>query len=188
VLSRVPGSDVRTEGSSSTGRAPVSKTGGWGFESLLPCKIRTLIYVCSNRAEVIVNRETKRLLQRQGQLGPDGEPIAADRDSRAASAAAARRSDGGGAGGGRGAGRAAGGGGGGAAGRSKQVEREPIWQRIAQFLREVRVELSRVAWASRSEVINYTIVVFFAVVFLTLVVYGLDAGFVSVVNFLFKGK
>jgi hypothetical protein len=27
----------RTEGSSSTGRAPVSKTGGWGFESLLPC-------------------------------------------------------------------------------------------------------------------------------------------------------
>ena len=25
------------EGSSSTGRAPVSKTGGWGFESLLPC-------------------------------------------------------------------------------------------------------------------------------------------------------
>ncbi len=26
-----------SEGSSSTGRAPVSKTGGWGFESLLPC-------------------------------------------------------------------------------------------------------------------------------------------------------
>jgi hypothetical protein len=25
------------EGSSSSGRAPVSKTGGWGFESLLPC-------------------------------------------------------------------------------------------------------------------------------------------------------
>lgn len=29
--------DVRPEGSSSIGRAPVSKTGGWGFESLLPC-------------------------------------------------------------------------------------------------------------------------------------------------------
>ncbi len=25
------------EGSSSIGRVPVSKTGGWGFESLLPC-------------------------------------------------------------------------------------------------------------------------------------------------------
>ena len=27
-----------TKGSSSIGRAPVSKTGGWGFKSLLPCK------------------------------------------------------------------------------------------------------------------------------------------------------
>ncbi len=26
-----------SEGSSSIGRVPVSKTGGWGFESLLPC-------------------------------------------------------------------------------------------------------------------------------------------------------
>ncbi len=29
------------EGSSSTGRAPVSKTGGWGFESLLPCSTQS---------------------------------------------------------------------------------------------------------------------------------------------------
>ena len=29
------------EGSSSTGRAPVSKTGGWGFDSLLPCSRTT---------------------------------------------------------------------------------------------------------------------------------------------------
>ena len=29
-----------TKGSGSTGRAPVSKTGGWGFESLLPCSRR----------------------------------------------------------------------------------------------------------------------------------------------------
>ena len=28
-----------TQGSGSIGRAPVSKTGGWGFESLLPCKV-----------------------------------------------------------------------------------------------------------------------------------------------------
>src|SRR5882724_2626860 len=27
-----------TKGSSSIGRVPVSKTGGWGFESLLPCQ------------------------------------------------------------------------------------------------------------------------------------------------------
>jgi preprotein translocase subunit SecE len=28
------------DGSSSIGRAPVSKTGGWGFESLLPCQLQ----------------------------------------------------------------------------------------------------------------------------------------------------
>ena len=30
---------VRTQGRSSTGRALVSKTSGWGFESLRPCSI-----------------------------------------------------------------------------------------------------------------------------------------------------
>ena len=34
-----PGLRQGPEGSSSIGRAPVSKTGGWGFESLLPCSI-----------------------------------------------------------------------------------------------------------------------------------------------------
>ena len=31
-----------TEGSSSIGRVPVSKTGGWGFKSLLPCAVVVL--------------------------------------------------------------------------------------------------------------------------------------------------
>jgi hypothetical protein len=30
--------ESRSQGSSSIGRVPVSKTGGWGFESLLPCE------------------------------------------------------------------------------------------------------------------------------------------------------
>ncbi len=34
---RAPNRSSLAEGSSSIGRAPVSKTGGWGFESLLPC-------------------------------------------------------------------------------------------------------------------------------------------------------
>jgi hypothetical protein len=35
----IPVSGLRdVDGSSSTGRAPVSKTGGWGFKSLLPCE------------------------------------------------------------------------------------------------------------------------------------------------------
>src|SRR5215472_4507472 len=34
--------DCNPEGSSSIGRVPVSKTGGWGFESLLPCQCRSV--------------------------------------------------------------------------------------------------------------------------------------------------
>src|SRR3954465_34101 len=35
------GTPRRVEGGSSIGRVPVSKTGGWGFESLLPCETDT---------------------------------------------------------------------------------------------------------------------------------------------------
>ena len=35
-----PRGGCRLEGSSSIGRVPVSKTGGWGFKSLLPCAWR----------------------------------------------------------------------------------------------------------------------------------------------------
>ncbi len=40
VLPEAPaaqGAEVGAEASSSIGRAPVSKTGGWGFDSLLAC-------------------------------------------------------------------------------------------------------------------------------------------------------
>ena len=43
-----------------------------------------------------------------------------------------------------------------------------------QFLREVRGELRKVVWPSRSETINYSIVVLVTVVVLTRVIYGLD--------------
>ena len=51
------------EGSSSIGRAPVSKTGGWGFESLLPCShTRTPVprLVSRRPTQVTMNRQTKR--------------------------------------------------------------------------------------------------------------------------------
>src|SRR5215469_9033756 len=38
TASDVHSGDCKPEGSSSIGRVPVSKTGGWGFESLLPCQ------------------------------------------------------------------------------------------------------------------------------------------------------
>jgi preprotein translocase subunit SecE len=50
-----------------------------------------------------------------------------------------------------------------------------------QFLREVRSELKKVAWPSRSEVVTYTIVVLVSTVFVTLFVFGLDYGFAKAV-------
>ena len=46
-----------------------------------------------------------------------------------------------------------------------------------QFLREVRSELKKVAWPSRTEVFTYTVVVLISVIFMTLIVFGLDYGF-----------
>ena len=75
-----------------------------------------------------MNRETKRMLQRQGQLGPDGEPVAKRRERQAPQP------------------------------KTKEQRTSP-----RQFLREVRAELRKVAWPTRSEVINYSIIVLVAV-------------------------
>lgn len=46
-----------------------------------------------------------------------------------------------------------------------------------QYVSEVRGELNRVSWPTRSEVINYTIVVMATVVILTAFIAALDYGF-----------
>ncbi|MGH2728664.1 MAG: preprotein translocase subunit SecE [Actinomycetota bacterium] len=46
-----------------------------------------------------------------------------------------------------------------------------------QFLREVRSELKKVAWPTRTEVATYTLVVLVTVTFVTLYVFGLDNAF-----------
>lgn len=44
----------------------------------------------------------------------------------------------------------------------------------AQFLREVRGELKKVAWPNRQEVTSYTLVVLVTTAILTTIVFGLD--------------
>jgi preprotein translocase subunit SecE len=97
-----------------------------------------------------MNRQQKRMLQRQGQLGADGEPTARKRQAPPAPRP------------------------------TKEARTTP-----PQFLREVRGELRKVAWPSRSEVINYSIIVFIAVVLLTAFVALLDYGFGEVLLRLF---
>ena len=99
-----------------------------------------------------MNRQQKRMLQRQGQLGADGNPAPR---KRAATPPPARQ--------------------------VKEQRTSP-----PQFLREVRGELRKVAWPTRPEVVNYSIIVLVTVVVLTAYVAGLDYGFGDVILKLFK--
>jgi len=97
-----------------------------------------------------MNRQQKRMLQRQGQLGADGEPAARKRSAPPAP-------------------------------RPKEQRTSP-----PQFIREVRGELRKVAWPTRAEVVNYSLIVLVAVVVLTAYVAALDYGFGDVLLKLFS--
>jgi preprotein translocase subunit SecE len=97
-----------------------------------------------------MNRQQKRMLQRQGQLGADGAPAARRRQPPPAP-------------------------------RQKEERTGAV-----QFVREVRGELRKVAWPTRGEVVNYSIIVLIAVVLLTAYVAALDYGFGEVLLKLFE--
>jgi preprotein translocase subunit SecE len=98
-----------------------------------------------------MNRQQKRMLQRQGQLGADGEPTARKRQAPPAPRP------------------------------TKEARTTPV-----QFIREVRGELRKVAWPTRGEVVNYSIIVLVAVVLLTAYVAVLDYGFGEILLELFE--
>ncbi|HEX6237975.1 MAG TPA: preprotein translocase subunit SecE [Acidimicrobiales bacterium] len=98
-----------------------------------------------------MNRQTKRMLQRQGQVGADGAPQVRKRPAPQAP----RPSEGGRTG-------------------------------PAQFVREVRGELRKVAWPTRAEVVNYSIIVFVALVILTSYIASLDYAFGEAIFKLFE--
>ncbi len=97
------------------------------------------------------NRQMKRLMQRQGQIGADGAP-------------AARRET-----------------------QTRPTPRQPR-ERVGarEFTRQVRGELRKVAWPTRAEVINFSTIVFVALVLLTALIFGLDYLFGKAVIWLFE--
>ena len=100
-----------------------------------------------------MNREMKRMLQKQGQLDETGAPKAQRRQPTAPSP------------------------------REREQRTKPT-----EFVREVRTELRKVAWPTRPEVVNYSIIVFVAVVVLTALVGVLDYGFGEFVIRLFNDQ
>jgi preprotein translocase subunit SecE len=98
-----------------------------------------------------MNRETKRMMKKQGQVGADGAP-------------APRR-----------------------AVTSDDVQRRRRSRvGVRQYFSEVRDEMRQVAWPTRPELINYTTIVLFVLVFMTSFIFGLGFGFAKFVNFLFS--
>jgi preprotein translocase subunit SecE len=75
-----------------------------------------------------------------------------------------------------------------AAPRDKRQVAPPPRERTGprQYIREVRGELRKVAWPSRPEVVNSTIIVLFAVTVMTSLIFAIDYGSARVVLFLFK--
>ena len=99
-----------------------------------------------------MNRQMKRMMQRQGQLSEDGSPAVQTR---------------------------------------RQAPRpQPITQKQRsgplQFARDVRAELRKVAWPTRSEVVNLSTVVLVTLILLISLIFVLDLGFAKAVLYLFK--
>ena len=103
-----------------------------------------------------MNRETKRLLQRQGQIDAEGNPATGTRRQPPRPAV--------------------------------QPGARPASDRTrpAEFIREVRNELRRVAWPTREETLNAALVVLIALIVLTSLIFGMDTAFSKFTLFLFK--
>ena len=96
-----------------------------------------------------MNRQQKRMLQKQGEIDADGAPVRARKES--------------------------------GAGAAPRERTGPV-----QFLREVRAELRKVAWPTRDETVNYSIVVLVTIIFMGAMIYGLDWLFSTFVLELFE--
>jgi preprotein translocase subunit SecE len=104
----------------------------------------------SSRGEqtMSMNRQQKRMLQKQGEIDAEGAPVRARRQAPSA---------------------------------PPRERTTPV-----QFLREVRGELRKVAWPSRAETINYSVVVLITIIVLTAMIYGLDWLFSTFILDLFE--
>ena len=123
-----------------------------------------------------MNREQRRMLKKQGQeVTEDGQVI--------------QTKTAGGSGSGSG-GRVTSKGGTGDSGSSKKREAVAVEERTGpvQFSKEVRSELRKVSWPTRTEVINYSIVVLITVVILTLFIGAIDWVFSTLVLELFEPR
>ena len=104
-----------------------------------------------------MNRQMKRMMQRQGQLSEDGTPAVQTRDKRQPRPQPQRARDGRG-----------------------------LLRRMADFIRDVRGELRKVAWPTRGEVANLSVIVLVTLILLVGLIFLLDLAFAKTILYLFK--
>ncbi len=104
-----------------------------------------------------MNREQRRMMQRQGTVDKDGEYVAPQpRTPKTPKPKVEVKNTG------------------------------SVFKRIVKFKDEVMAELRKVAWPKRPEVTGYSSVVIIAVLALGLLVFGLDYGFTKLIQMLFN--
>ena len=112
-----------------------------------------------------MNRETKRMMQRQGQMEADGSPAA--RRAPAGTQAGRQASRNG----------------------ARTPQRGPSGRKRTtpvQFTREIRDEMRQVAWPSRAELINYTSVVLTTLLLMIGLIFVLNLGIGKLITLLFS--
>jgi preprotein translocase subunit SecE len=121
-----------------------------------------------------MNRETRRMIEREERRQKSKE-----------------KSEGGRGPGGRGpAGRAAAaatGGGTAGGGTAPVAEKRSLFRRIAEYLHEVRVEMRKVSWPTREQLLVFTAVTMITSIALTFIIFGLDFGLKTVVLWIIDG-
>lgn len=60
-----------------------------------------------------------------------------------------------------------------------------FFKRIARFFKDVVVELKKVTWPSRKNLISYTIAVIVFVIIMMAVIYGIDSGAAAAIKAIF---
>jgi len=124
-----------------------------------------------------MNREQRRMLKKQGQeVTEDGQVIQTKTAGGSGSGSGGRVTTKGGAGD--------------SGGSGKKRDAVAVEERTGpvQFSKEVRSELRKVSWPTRTEVINYSIVVLITVVILTLFIGAIDWVFSTLVLELFEPR
>jgi preprotein translocase subunit SecE len=64
-----------------------------------------------------------------------------------------------------------------------QAEKKPLWERIRTYFHEVRLELRKVSWPTRDQMVAFTTVTLITTVALTAVVFGFDVLMKEIVLF-----